>query len=119
MPIKIKSKKNLVEFIPKKCQENLEVRYLEDGLVQIIILRNTIMDKFVRTFIKKTPETFIVNLDEYGSFVYNQIDGKKDIYEIGIVCKEHFGEDIEPLYERLGAFFNLLKNNKFITFVEK
>jgi len=36
--------------------------------------------------------------------------------DIGCQLKEKFGEKVEPLYERLGAFFQNLEKNKFITF---
>ncbi len=117
MAIRIKSRKNLLDLIPAKS-ENKKFEQLtnENGLTTIVIHRNSPLDKFIRKFVKKTPLTFNVDLDEFGSFVYNIIDGQKDIYELGIDVKNHFGEDCEPLYERLGAFCNLLKNNDFIYF---
>lgn len=119
MAIKIKSKKNLLDFVPIITNKNFDIVTKEDtGLSEIIMHRNSLMDKFVRVFIKKTPKTFVVSLDEYGSFVLSTIDGKRNIYEIGILCKNKFGDDVEPLYERLGAFCNLLKNNNFIKFVD-
>ncbi len=117
MALKIKSKKNLLDFVPI-ISDNAKFEKVEkeDGLITIVIHRNSPFDKFVRKFIKKTPETFKVDLDVFGSFVYSKIDGSKNIYELGQEVKEHFGEDCEPLYERLGGFCNLLKNNGFIVF---
>ncbi len=117
MSLKIKSKKNLLDFVPiKSNNQKFEQVEKEDGLITIVIHRNSLFDKFIRKFIKKTPETFKVDLDVFGSFVYSRIDGTRNIFEIGQEVKAHFGEDCEPLYERLGAFCNLLKNNDFIVF---
>ncbi len=117
MPVKIKSKKNLLDFVPVKNEsEKFSFVKNEKELITIVMKRNNPMDKFVRKFIKKTPETFKVDLDEFGTFVLESIDGNKDIFTIGKEVKEKFGEDAEPLYERLGAFMNLLKNNNFIYF---
>ncbi len=117
MTLKIKSKKNLLVFVPIKSDNaKFEQIEKEDGLITIVIHRNSLFDKFVRKCIKQTPNTFKVDLDEFGSFVYNNIDGTKNIYELGQEVKKRFGDDCEPLYERLGAFCNLLKNNDFIVF---
>ncbi len=117
MAIKVKSRKNLLDFVPvKNTNPKYESVKDEIGIITIKIHRNSLMDRFVRKFIKKTPLTFDVKLDEFGSFIYDIIDDKKNIYEIGEIVKEHFGEDAEPLYSRLGAFMNLLKNNNFIYF---
>lgn len=112
--LKIKSKDNLLDFIPQK-NEKFEFLVKEDNLVQIIIQRQNPLDKMVRIF-KKTPTEFKVDLDEFGSYAYLNIDGKKNIYEIGNLLLEHFGESIEPAHLRLGSFMNLLKNNNFIYF---
>ncbi len=117
LKLKIKSNRNLLDFVPIKSENpKFEQLEKEDGLITIVIHRNSLFDNFVRKFIKKTPETFNVDLDVFGSFVYSGIDGSKSIFEIGQEVKQHFGEDCEPLYERLGAFCNLLKNNDFIVF---
>ncbi len=117
MSIRIKSSKNLLDLTPVKSEnKKFEAITNEENLVTIIIHRNGIFDNFIRKFIKKTPLTFNVELDEFGSFVYTIIDGEKDIHALGILVKEKFGEDCEPLYERLGGFINLLKNNDFIYF---
>lgn len=117
MAIRVRSKKNLLDFIPVKSNSTkFESTINKSNNIRIIIHRNSILDRFIRKFIKKTPLTFNVDLDDYGSFIYNSIDGTKTIYEIGNEVKEHFGDEVEPLYERLGAFCNLLKNNDFIYF---
>ncbi len=117
MSIRVKSKQNLLDFVPIKSKNTkYESIKNNDNLITIKIHRNGLVDRFVRKFIKKTPLTFDVQLDEFGSYIYDIIDDNKNIYELGILVKEHFGDDAEPLYERLGAFMNLLKNNNFIYF---
>lgn len=57
-----------------------------------------------------------IKLDEIGSFTWNLCDGKNTVKEIGLLLKEEFGEQVEPLYERLALFFQNLEKNRFITF---
>jgi len=51
----------------------------------------------------------------FGSFIWKEIDGEQNIYEIGQKVKEHFGKEADPLYERLTTFFRILAENKYIT----
>lgn len=113
MSKKIKKDDNYLELVPviKEDQD-----WIEDGagLVKIIVLRDGILEKILRPFIK-TPRTMRIDLDAVGSCVWKAIDGKRTVEEIGIIVKEEFGEDAEPLYERLATYINILRNNKFLT----
>lgn len=113
MDNKIKKDDNFLELIPV-IDESKNWETNEDGLVQIIIPRDGILDKIVRTFFK-TPKVMRIDLDSLGSCVWNAIDGKRNVKEISEIIKVEFGEDAEPLYERLGTYINILRNNKFIT----
>ena len=53
-----------------------------------------------------------------GSFVWPLLDGEKDIVAIGVLVKEHFGEEAEPLYERLAKYFQILDSYSFVEWKE-
>lgn len=114
MAITLKSKKNLLDMIP--CR-NARLGWEQDaeGLVHVIIPRNGLADRLVRRLVRR-PETLRVDLDRFGSFVWLAIDGREDICRIGERVRSEFGEEAEPLYERLAAFMNLMKNNRLIYF---
>jgi len=63
-----------------------------------------------------TPKVSHIKLDRFGSFVWKQIDGSRSLIEIGILVKEEFGDKAEPLYERLAKYFDMLKNNRFVSY---
>ena len=65
-----------------------------------------------------TPAVSNIDLDEFGSFVWRQIDGTRTIYEIGQRIREEFGDRAEPLYERLCTYFYTLENVKYVEYVE-
>lgn len=110
-------KHNLLEFVPVKSQKiDYEIR--ENGLVQLIIKRDSLLDRIVRR-IFNTPDKTIIDLDSIGSFVWESIDGKRNLHEISLLLKERFGKEVEPLNERLITYINILKNNKFIIFEKK
>lgn len=87
---------------------------LDNNIVQIQVQRNTMLDKVVRKFFK-TPEIMKIDLDKYGSFIWKEIDGINDVGSIAEKFSDNFGEEVEPLYERLIHYVNILKNNDFIT----
>ncbi|MGI6153385.1 MAG: PqqD family protein [Christensenellaceae bacterium] len=115
MAIRLKSRKNLLDMVPQK---NAKYEWQLDettGRVQITVERNSMIERAVRKF-AKTPKTLTVDLDNFGSFVWQMIDGTRDIHAIGRLVADAFGKEAEPLYERLGGFMNLLKNNGFINY---
>ncbi|MFV9511780.1 PqqD family protein [Tepidibacillus sp. LV47] len=117
MAKKISRKDNILELVPKKTSK-YESIITEDGVVQIIIPRNRLLDRIVRMF-KNTPKVMRIDLDKIGTYIWKQIDGKRDIQEIGRLLKLEFGDEIEPLYERLITYMNILRNNKFIILEKK
>lgn len=49
-----------------------------------------------------------IRLDEYGWTVWENIDGGRNVRDIGNGLKERFGEEVEPLYPRLSKFLAYL-----------
>lgn len=109
---KIKNTDNYLELVPK-IKKNQDWIEDEEGLVKIIVLRDGILEKILRPLLK-TPRTMKIDLDAQGSCVWKAIDGVRTVEEIGTIIKEEFGDDAEPLYERLATYINILRNNKFI-----
>lgn len=70
---------------------------------------NTIMQKFF-----KKPRFSQVHLEEFGSFIWPLIDGERNVQQIGIKVKEHFGDKAEPLYPRLVQYLKMLSGYSFV-----
>lgn len=107
-------KENYLDYVPRRSQK-IQWKQQEDGLIRLIVPRDSLVDRIVRKLFF-TPESFKIDLDKLGSFIWKQIDGQKTIYQIGQLLKEEFKEEAEPLYERLIQYMNILKNNNFIEF---
>lgn len=110
---KVKKNDNFLDLIPTIVdgQDFIEDK---DGLIKIIVERNGILERIVRP-LAKTPKHMKIDLDSHGSCAWKAIDGVRTVEEIGVIVKEKFGDEAEPLYERLATFLNILRNNKFIT----
>ena len=112
--MKKNNSENFLERIPVR---NPELRWTADDeeIVTLEIDNKGFYNRIAQKFFKRPPITYI-HLDKTGSFVWPLIDGEKDIIALGVLVKEHFGDEAEPLYERLAKFFQILESYKFISF---
>ena len=108
-----KTAKNMLDVIPKKQIERYSTD--ENGIVTLEQVNKGITNKVFQILFRK-PKISYIHLDELGSFVWSLIDGKKTIFDYGEDVKEKFGNDAEPLYERLAQYFQILESYKFIYF---
>ena len=106
----------LLELYPIR---NCEYEKNENGLV-VVLYKNTKPSFIEKIFFKKLiAKPYKIDLDEVGSFIYQICDGKLNTSEIMDKAKEHFGEKIEPVEERVTAFVQQLNKNKLVTLYEK
>lgn len=85
----------------------------DNGIVTINIENKGIFNKLAQKLLKK-PKTSYVHLDEFGSSVWQLIDGQRNIIKIGELFLERFGDKANPLYERLAKYFQILNSYGFI-----
>jgi len=112
MRLKKRMPKNYIDLIPVK---NSRISYIDDGenKIALRIENNGIFNRFAQKFFHKPKSTYI-HLDEYGTFIWLAIDGKKTIYQIGQSLSEKFGDKIEPIYPRLVQYFHNIENYGFV-----
>jgi hypothetical protein len=105
-------KVNMLDLVPKKT-----MKWKRGDKVSIVVprARNIIGKHFIDALGLKA--TYRVNLDEYGSAVWNLCDGKKTVEQIGDELKKNYGKTVEPVYERLAIFIGILKREGLIVFV--
>ncbi len=103
---------NFLNLVPR-INEGLNWNKDENDIVTLEIENRGLFNRIAQRVFKK-PKISYVHLDELGSFVWLSIDGKTDIAEIGISVKERFGENAEPLYEKLAKYFQILKSYNFV-----
>lgn len=86
-----------------------------DGHVQVIKEQNHWSQRFIRKLGVKIPLKSYKELDDYGTFIFTSIDGKKDVRELGRQLAEKYEEAGDQLYERLVPYLEHLdKNEKWI-----
>ncbi len=84
-----------------------------DNKVDLLIENVGFFNRVAQKFFGK-PKITYVHLDDMGSFIWQHMDGKKNIIEIGKEVDIFFGDAAKPLYERLAKYFQILDSYKFI-----
>lgn len=110
-------KKNVIDenFLDKvpHHKEGLGFSTDENGLVTLEMENTGAMNRIAQKILRK-PKISYIHLEEFGSFIWPLIDGKKSILEIGEDVDKHFGEKAHPLYERLATYFKTLESYGFV-----
>ena len=108
---KEEKKINLLKLVPVR---NINWEKNEEGL--IVLLKPKIKNPFFAKHLLprlKSPY-YKIRLDSVGSFVWERCDGNLTVKELAEDLKAKFGEEVEPLYDRLNLFLQSLEKNRFI-----
>ena len=108
--------KNFLKQKPLR-KENLKWTCDGSGSVTLEIENKGVFNRVAQKLLKK-PKISYIHLEEFGSFIWQQIDGERDIIKIGETVREQFGEKAEPLYERLAQYFKILEGYGFIIWAD-
>ena len=112
-----KQKENYLDYIPVVSPNN-SWDAKEDGKVTVHMVHKGFYHTIAQKFFGR-PRVSHIDLDDQGSFVFAQIDGKRTIGEIALLVKEKFPEEDNVLDGRLIKYMQILRNNKFIYFAGK
>lgn len=108
--------KNYLEYIPKHT-DGLQFDIEENGNVTLYQENKGFFNKIAQTFFKK-PKVSQIHLDKMGNFIWPLIDGKRNLFQIADEVKNHFGDEAEPLYNRLVQYVNTLESYGFIVLTD-
>lgn len=85
------------------------------GYIRLQVEEKGIISKCKR-LITGAPVSNQIVLDKFGSFIWVKMDGRHTVEEIGTMLYQQFGEETEPLEERLESHFSALKRHHLIVF---
>ena len=83
---------------------------------QIVVLdvENTgFFNKIAQKFFHR-PKVSHIWLDEYGSTLWQLLDGKNSVFDVVNLMKEKFPSETDKMLNRVISFFHTLQVNKFI-----
>lgn len=110
------SNEEILNIIFKK-KEFIKYEVDDKGIVTIYEKQDHIIQRFFRRLKFRIPMYKSITFDEYSSEVFINIDGKKNVKEIGEDLQRKYGENVYPLYERLLIFLNHIYIN--CNYIEK
>jgi hypothetical protein len=58
--------------------------------------------------------TIKLTLDEPGTAVWDLVDGRRDVATIADALHARFGNEVEPLHDRLGTLLGILEKNRLV-----
>jgi len=102
---------NFLDFIPEPLRK---AETDGEGIVTVYVPRfgsgrlGRILTRIFRS------KDITVRLDSVGSFVWNRCDGHRSLFSIGTEMKESFGEEVEPVFDRLVLFIRQMERGKLI-----
>lgn len=104
------------EKVPKRA-DTINWTADKDNMVILEVENKGFFNTLAQKLFKKPPVTY-VHLDKTGSFLWQEIDGEKNIQSLGQLLEERFGEESHPLYERLIKYFSILESYNFIVWIK-
>lgn len=112
-----KQKKNYLDYVPVKNPKFPSRRREEDNLVVVEIEHKGFYASLAQK-LAKTPRISQIELDKYGSFIWECIDGSRTVFEISQLLEQEYGREVQPVMNRVVKYFQILHDNKFITYKE-
>lgn len=103
---------NLLDYIPSR-KSDLGWSQDAEGIVTLHRKNTGFYNRLAQRVFRR-PAVSHIHLERYGSFLWLQMDGSRNVRAIAELMKARFSEDIEPLYPRIGQYLRILKNNGFI-----
>ena len=108
----MKNKENFLDYV-FKVSDDLTWTLSESGEVIVEMENKGFTNRIAQRFFKK-PAVSKITLEGMGSFIFTIIDGKRSVYDLGLLVHEKFGEEAEPHYERLSVYMKQLEQVGFI-----
>jgi len=104
----------LLEAIPERT-----VEWEKDSESKLAVL---LVPKFRKGPLKKWLQPRIkrpfyrVKLDDVGTCVWENCDGKNTVRQIGSILESQFGEKVKPIEQRITLFFTQLYKGRFVKY---
>ena len=112
-----KQEDNFLERIPHRV-ESFRWTENEEGIVTLEVDNRGFFNRLFQLLLKK-PKVSMIHLDEMGSFLWKELDGKRNLILLGEDFERKFGERAQPLYERLAKYMQILHSYGLIAFTDE
>lgn len=102
---------NYLDFVPVR-NPAFDFQVDEAGIVTVMVEWKGFYHRIAQRFFRR-PRVSEIKLDAYGSFIWQAIDGEKDVYKIGQELELQFG-DMDKALSRLIQFLEIMRDHHMI-----
>lgn len=113
MAKKKKIPSNYLESVPIRCEDR-PWRLKEDGMVEVDMENKGFYHSIAQKFFHK-PRISHIALDQYGSVVWQSIDGVNTIMDIIHIMEQTFPKERDRMLDRVVTYMATLQSNRFIS----
>lgn len=106
---------NYMDKVPFKASER-PWQENENGIVEITVTHTGFYARLAQKYFKK-PQISYISLDNYGTVVWKNINGKNTIYDIVKLMEKAFPNEKYRMLERIVTYMAALETNKFVYLV--
>ena len=103
---------NYMDQIPLR-REDRPWRVKDDGMVEVDMENKGFYHTIAQKFFGK-PRVSHIALDQYGSVVWQSLDGTNTVYDIVQIMEREFPEERDRMLDRVVTYMAVLQNNSFI-----
>lgn len=107
---------NYLDSVPTRRADR-PWREKEDGMVVIDMENKGFYHSIAQKFFKK-PRFSHISLDEHGSVIWKNIDGKNTVYDLVHIMEREFPGEKKRMLDRVVTYMATLERNGFITMKE-
>ena len=111
MPMKKKESRNYLDYVPVRNPE-IEYETGDDGIVILYVEWKGFYHRIAQRFFHR-PRVSDITMDAYGSFVWEGIDGKRDVHALSQELDGRF-PGMEKSLSRLIKFLEIMHDNHLI-----
>ena len=112
MAKKQKVSQNYFDSVPHR-REDRPWRLKEDGMVEIDMENTGFYHWIAQKFFRK-PRVSHISLDQYGSVVWQSIDGHNSVMDIVRIMEKEFPGETDRMLDRVVTYLATLQRNSFI-----
>lgn len=112
MAKKKKVSQNYMDSVPVR-RDDRPWRVKDDGMVEVDMENKGFYHTIAQKFFGK-PRVSHIALDQYGSVVWQNIDGTHTVYDIVRIMEKEFPEERDRMLDRVVTYMAVLQNNSFI-----
>ncbi len=103
---------NYLDYIPSHGTDT-RFEVSDEGKITIFVENKGVFNWIAQKLFHR-PRVSQIHLDKMGNFIWPLMDGDRSIQQIALLVKEQFGDEAEPLYNRLVQYIRNLESYGFV-----